>query len=141
MKRNLRVNQLIKKELAQIILREINFPKDLLMTVTRVETSANLIQAKIYISVLPINKNSQVLEILNHQIYALQQKLNKRLKMRPIPRIIFVQEKKTQEAARIEELLEKIHKKNFQWIFDSFQCFKIETFEKDIFGENIFAQS
>ena len=110
MKRNLRVNQLIKKELAQIILREINFPKDLLVTVTRVETSANLIQAKIYISVLPINKNSQVLEILNHQIYDLQQKLNKRLKMRPIPRIIFVQEKKTQEAGRIEELLEKIHK-------------------------------
>jgi len=101
---------LIKKELAQIILREINFPKDLLVTVTRVETSANLIQAKIYISVLPINKNSQVLEILNHQIYDIQQKLNKRLKMRPIPRIIFVQEKKTQEAARIEELLEKIHK-------------------------------
>jgi len=101
---------LIKKELAQIILREINFPKDLLVTVTRVETSANLIQAKIYISVLPINKNSQVLEILNHQIYDLQQKLNKRLKMRPIPRIIFVQEKKTQEAGRIEELLEKIHK-------------------------------
>ena len=110
MKRNLRVNQLIKKELAQIILREINFPKDLLVTVTRVETSASLIQAKIYISVLPINKNSQVLEILNHQIYDLQQKLNKRLKMRPIPRIIFVQEKKTQEAGRIEELLEKIHK-------------------------------
>jgi len=110
MKRNLRVNQLIKKELAQIILREINFPKDLLVTVTRVETSANLIQAKIYISVLPINKNSQVLEILNHQIYDIQQKLNKRLKMRPIPRIIFVQEKKTQEAGRIEELLEKIHK-------------------------------
>ena len=110
MKRNLRVNQLIKKEISQIILREINFPKDFLVTVTRVETSANLIQAKVYISVLPINKNSQVLEILNHQIYDLQQKLNKRLKMRPIPRIIFVQEKKTQEAGRIEELLEKIHK-------------------------------
>jgi len=112
MKRNLRVNQLIKKELAQIILREINFPKDLLVTVTRVETSANLIQAKVYISVLPINKSTQVLEILNKHIYDIQQKLNKRLKMRPIPRIIFVQEKKTQEAGRIEELLEKIHKKN-----------------------------
>lgn len=112
MKRNLRVNQLIKKELAQIILREINFPKDLLMTVTRVETSANLIQAKVYVSVMPENKSTQVLEILNKYIYDIQQKLNKRLKMRPIPRIIFVQEKKTQEAARIEELLEKIHKKN-----------------------------
>ena len=121
MKRNLRVNQLIKKEISQIILREINFPKDLLVTVTRVETSANLIQAKVYVSVMPENETANVLQILDNLIYDLQQKLNKRLKMRPIPRIIFVQEKKTQEAARIEELLEKIHKKNFQWIFDSFQ--------------------
>jgi len=114
MKRNLRVNQLIKKELAQIILREINFPESILVTVTRVDTSANLIQAKVYVSVIPEEKLPDALEILDKSIYFLQQLLNKRLKMRPIPRIIFVQEKKTQEAARIEELLEKIHKKNFQ---------------------------
>lgn len=126
MERIQRVNQLIKKELNQIILREVDFPKDVLVTMTRVESSGNLIQAKVYISVMftphrnevsgagPENKSTQVLEILNKHIYNIQQMLNKRLKMRPIPRIIFVQEKRTQEAGRIEELLEEIHKKDVQ---------------------------
>jgi len=112
MKRNLRVNQLIKKELSQIILREVSFAKGILVTVTRVDTSPNLIQSKIYISVMPEDQNSQVLKILDENIYDIQQLLNKRLNMRPIPKIKFVQEKKTIEAARIEELLANINKKN-----------------------------
>ena len=112
MERVQRVNQLIKKELSQIILKEVNFPPDVLVTVTRVESSRNLIQAKVYISVMPENETANVLQILDNLIYDLQQQLNKRLKMRPIPRIIFMKEEKTQEAGRIEELLEKIHQKD-----------------------------
>lgn len=112
MERIQRVNQLIKKEVSQIILREVNFPKDILVTVTRAETSRNLNQVKLYVSVMPKDKVSNVLEVLDKLIYYLQQRLNKRLKMRPIPRIKFLEEKKTAEAGRIEELLEQIHKKN-----------------------------
>ena len=110
MKRNLRVNQLIKKEISQIILREINFPKDLLVTVTRVETSADLKESNIWVSVIPEERQKRIPEILNKNIYILQQKLNKRLKMRPIPRIKFLEEKKTREAGRIEEILEELKK-------------------------------
>lgn len=105
-----RVNQLIKKELSQILLREIEFPTDVLVTITRVESAANLIQAKVFISVMPEEKVLNVLRILNQRIYELQQKINKRLKMRPVPQIKFVEEKKTKEAARIEEILEKLKK-------------------------------
>jgi ribosome-binding factor A len=111
MKRVPRVNQLIKKELAWIIWREISFPENVLVTVTRVEVSANLIQAKVYISVMPEEKLAEVLAILGRAIYELQQRLNRRLKMRPIPKIQFVTEEKTREAAKVEELLEKIHKR------------------------------
>ena len=40
--RILKVNQLIKKELSQIILKEAEFPKEVLVTLTRVETLPNL---------------------------------------------------------------------------------------------------
>ena len=110
--RVLRVNQLIKKELSQIILKEADFPEGVLATLTRVETSSNLIQAKVYVSVMPEEKLSVILDILRKMVYFLQQKLNERLKMRPIPKIMFMGEKKTAEAGRIEELLEKIHKNN-----------------------------
>lgn len=112
MKRNLRVNQLIKKELSQILLREVDFPERVLVTVTRVECSAGLSQAKVYISSLPKDKIQDILQILNKLIFFLQQKLNKRLKMRPIPKIIFAEEEKTKEAGRVEELLENIHEEN-----------------------------
>jgi len=105
-----RVSQLIKKELSQLLLKEVDFPEGVLVTITRVETSANLFQAKVYISVMPEEKLSKVLQILDKLIYFLQQRLNKRLKMRPIPRIIFMEEKATKEAGRVEEILEEIHK-------------------------------
>ena len=41
-KRIQRLNQLIKKEVAQLILREIEFPKDVLVTVTRAEVTLDL---------------------------------------------------------------------------------------------------
>jgi len=103
-----RVNKLIKKELSQIFLKEIEFPKDILVTVTRVETSDNLNQAKAYISVMPEEQSKRVLQILERKIYYLQQKINKRLRMRPVPQIRFSEEKQTAEAGRLEELLEKI---------------------------------
>ena len=107
-KRIPRVNKLIKKELSQILLREVEFPSGVLVTITRVEASSNLGEAKIYVSVMPEHLISRVFQILNRQIYEIQQALNKRLKMRPVPRIRFIQELKAKEAGRIEELLEKI---------------------------------
>jgi len=106
--RLLRVNQLIKKELSQIILREIDFSKDVLVTLTRVETVPNLSESKIYVSCIPDGKQEDVLKTLISQVWHLQQLLNKRLKMRPIPKIIFLKEKETVKAGKIEEILEKI---------------------------------
>ena len=109
-KRIQRVNQLIKKEISQLLLREVEFPADTLVTVTRVETSADLKESNIWVSVIPEERQKRILQILNKNIYILQQKLNKRLKMRPIPRIKFLEEKKTREAGRIEEILEELKK-------------------------------
>lgn len=112
MERIQRVNQLIKKELSQIILKEFDFPQGVLATLTRVESAGNLIQAKVYVSVLPETKSAEVLKNLNRRIYDLQQKLNRRLKMRPMPKIIFIEERATAEAGRVEELLETIKTQN-----------------------------
>lgn len=106
-KRIERVNQLIKKELAQIILREIDFPPNVLVTLTRVDTSPNLIEAKIFLSTLPEGRAQETMDILNRNIYMIQQDLNKRLIMRPMPKIMFREEKIVREAGRVEEILEK----------------------------------
>jgi ribosome-binding factor A len=105
-----RVDSLIKHELNNIILKEIDIFPGILLTITRVETSSSLFEAKVYISVMPEDKYEEIESLLNRHIFALQQLLNKKLKMRPVPKIIFKKETKTAEAGRIEKLLTEIEK-------------------------------
>lgn len=103
-----RVNQLIKRELSQILLKEIDFPEGALATITRIEVSVDLKQAKVYISVMPKEKTPGIIRVLESRIFSIQKDLDKRLTMKIVPKINFKEEKKTAEAGRIEELLEKI---------------------------------
>ena len=109
-KRIPQVNSLLQRELNQIFLREIEFPKGVLVTLTRAESAADLYHARVYISVMPENETEKVLRILSRRIYRIQQLLNKKLRMRPIPKIMFCSEKETGGAAKIEELLEELKK-------------------------------
>ncbi len=108
-KRILRINELLKRELGQLFLKEVEFPKDVLVTITRVDTSPDLREAIVSISSLPDSKIKAVQKILSYRIYDLQQEINKKLRMRPIPKIIFREEKEVGQAAKIEELLHKIN--------------------------------
>lgn len=104
------VNELLKKELGILLLRELDMPENTFITLTRAVATPNLQQAKIYISVMPEGKAKEVLKLLGKEVYEIQQKLNKRLNMRPVPRIEWVVETKTAEAQEIEEILDKIKK-------------------------------
>jgi ribosome-binding factor A len=110
-KRTERVKELLKRELNLLMLKEIEFPPDILVTITRVEVSDNLMEAKVFVSVMPEKDSPRVLQILNRKIYFLQQKINRRLRMRPVPHISFREEKETAEAGRIEELLAQLKKR------------------------------
>jgi ribosome-binding factor A len=109
-----KVNSLIQEELGKIILKEIDVFPGILLTITRVECSTSLFQAKVFISVIPEDRFEEVLSLLNRHIYDLQQMLNKKLKMRPVPKIEFLKETKTKEAGRIDELLFKIKKEDIE---------------------------
>ena len=107
-KRIPQINELIKRELSEIFLREINFLEKTLITIIKVETSSNLIHSKIWVSVIPENQTEKVFRILNKKIYYIQQILNKRLRIRPMPKIKFIEEKEIKQALKVEQLLDKI---------------------------------
>ena len=88
-KRVEQINELVKRELSQIIFREFVPPENTLVTIIDVETAANFQSAKIQISVIPESRADAVMKDLNQEIYSIQQTLNKRLKIRPVPKIIF----------------------------------------------------
>jgi len=103
-----RVNQLIKQTLSKFLLKELDFKKSVLITITRVETAPNLNYSNVFVSVMPEQEIEKVMIFLNKNIYHLQQKMNKKLVMKRVPKIIFREETKTREADRIEKLLDKL---------------------------------
>jgi ribosome-binding factor A len=108
-KRIERVNSLLENEISKILLRDFDF-FGVIVTLTHVETTHNLIEARVYISIFPEEKNYQIIKTLNLAVYDIQQKINKKLNMRPIPKIIFMKDEKIKEAARIEKILERLKK-------------------------------
>jgi len=70
--RILKVNKLIKKELSEAILKEFDLPEGILLTITRVETSSDLSQARAYFSTLPEGKSKALLKLLNLRVFDLQ---------------------------------------------------------------------
>lgn len=104
-----KVNSLLEQEIGKIILRDFYFP-EALVTLTRVDSFANLIGAKVYISVFPDKDIDKIIDTLNKGAYSIQQKINKILKMRPIPKIQFVKDNIIIKAAKIEELLTTLKK-------------------------------
>lgn len=109
-KRLQRINELIKEEISQLIFREIEFSPDVLVTTTRVQTTEDLLDTNVFISVFPENNTEKIMSFLEKKSSFLQKEINKILKMRPIPRLHFLPEKETSKAGRIEEILEQLKK-------------------------------
>jgi len=102
-----RLNELIKEVLGRIILEEEEFGQGVLVTIMGAKTSEDGLHCRVAISVFPDKNGPIVLEVLTRHIYHLQQMLNKKLQMRPVPKIRFVLDKTEAEAQEIEEKMGK----------------------------------
>lgn len=102
-----KVNSLIKEELGKIIFNTLEFDKNL-VTLTEVNTSSDLQHATVKISIYPSDNTKQVLEKLKRNIYSLQQQLNKKLYIRPVPKIRFELDKHGKKVDQINQALDKI---------------------------------
>ena|SRR3989338_7211004 len=102
-----RVNELILKELGNIILREGEIT-GCILTLTRVETSADLSYADVYFLTIPDEEAKGAKKKLVKKIGKLQHALNKRLRMKPLPKIRLHIDREEQEAAKLDKLLDDL---------------------------------
>jgi len=103
-----RINELIRKTIAIILLKEIFLGKDVLATVQKVDTSKDLKYSKIWISVIPFNKSGRVLEILEKTKSHIQKELGSFVKIKFLPKIEFKIDETEEKADKIEKILKKI---------------------------------
>lgn len=107
-----KLNELIKQEIGKLFLIQVNFPKGALVTVTKVETSADLRYADVFLSIFPSSGDSaqEIEKILKEEIYFLQKNINKKLSTKPLPRIRFKIDRSREKAERIDELIKFVNR-------------------------------
>lgn len=107
-RRKERVNDLIQEEVSKLIHQEVEFSLGVLVTVTEARVSVDFAHTKVYISVLPKGNTGSVLEVLRKNIYRLQQILNKKLRVKPVPKIAFIIDKREDNAEKVENIIKNI---------------------------------
>lgn len=103
-----RVNNEIKRIISQILLKEIEHPPDLLITVTQVKTSPDLSQSKVWISILPQNKAQKFLQKLNKDSNTIRYKLAQKIVLKKTPSLKFFLDLTESRAERIDFLLDNL---------------------------------
>ncbi|HOK35070.1 MAG TPA: 30S ribosome-binding factor RbfA [Candidatus Pacearchaeota archaeon] len=83
-----KLNSLLKKEISQILIKEIDFD-NAFVSITDVDSTGDCSKATVFISVMPEEKEQKVLSILEKNIYDIQKQIDRKLRMKPVPKIHF----------------------------------------------------
>ncbi|MEO8440410.1 MAG: 30S ribosome-binding factor RbfA [Spartobacteria bacterium] len=105
--RLLRVNELLKRELSSLFVREMTF-EDSLVTVNHVDVTPDLKSAHVYVSVLGGNARKEVLPKLEANRVALQAGLSKHVVLKYTPHLVFHLDDSIERGSRVLEILQEI---------------------------------
>ena len=113
--RHLRVGELVKQNLGQIFIKnEAKIPSlnTKLITVTEVKMSSDLRSARAYVIPLGGKETKKIVNILTEFSYLVRKALSKKLDIKFLPKLYFVEDKSFDYAERIEKLIKENNKKN-----------------------------
>src|SRR5689334_5923412 len=111
--RQLRVNEVVKRELSGIIGREINF-EGALVSINAVEVAPDLKSAQVFVSILGTDNGKGVIDKLEAHRTALQAALSKHVVLKYTPHLIFHLDESIKRGARVLEIMDDIDKHDGQ---------------------------
>ncbi len=106
-----KLQELIKQEVGKMLLYDIKDPRIGFVTVTEVEMTGDLREAKIYVSIMGNDeqiKNS--MEGLQSALGFIRREIGKRIRLRFTPEISFAPDKSLDYSEHIQKLLLKIER-------------------------------
>jgi ribosome-binding factor A len=105
-----RLNHLFREELADLIRTELNDPRlGEIMSITRVDVSPDLENAKAFVSVLGDEDiKLSTITALSHAEPFLRHHLLERLRIRKIPHLHFLLDETIEEAAHVLDLMRQV---------------------------------
>lgn len=111
-KRSQRVSDLLREEIADIIIHKLKDPRIGFITVTGVDVTDDLKMSVVFLSVLKEEDKKPTLEILNSAKSFIRSELSKRLRMKFIPSVEFRLDPSIEYGSKIDKLLDEIRKKD-----------------------------
>jgi ribosome-binding factor A len=103
-----RVNESVRQVLSEA-LPELKDPRIGFVTVTRVETSADLRHARVFVSVFgPERKRQATLEGLSAAHGVLQGRIGRELRMKRTPKLTFEYDRAVEEGVRMSRLIDEL---------------------------------
>lgn len=103
-----RAAELLYQELLILIGNELDDPLLELLTVTNVVVSRDLRVAKVYVHQDNAEQQSTILARLKRATPFLRHKIAQRVKLRAVPEMLFYYDETPAQAARVDELLQRI---------------------------------
>ncbi|TMF04719.1 MAG: 30S ribosome-binding factor RbfA [Chloroflexi bacterium] len=105
-----RLNRLFREELSDIIRTELSDPRiSEIMSITRVNVSADLENADAFVSVLgDAEEKASTIAALSHAAPFLRRHLLERIRIRRVPRLHFELDETIEEAAHVLDLMRQV---------------------------------
>ena len=108
-KRSARVSDLIREEVADIIMNKIKHKTLGFITVTGAKVSDDLRNATIYLSVLNTAESQKTLKKINESASFVKSELGRRLKIKYVPNLTFKIDESIEYGRKIDGLLDGIN--------------------------------
>ena len=108
--RQLRVGELVKQNIGELFIRnEAKIPEinSKLITVTEVRMTPDLKTARVYVIPLGGIETKETVKILTEYAHLVRRALSKRLDIKFLPKLTFVEDNSFEYAEKIERLIEK----------------------------------
>jgi ribosome-binding factor A len=103
------INQVLKEHIGKFLEQELQDPEIGLLTVTRVEVTVDLAEAKVWLSSYMSNKNPLViLKAVKRHAYAINRDLRQVLTTKQIPKLFFMIDENADYADKIDRLLKQV---------------------------------
>ena len=115
--RQLRVGELVKQNLGELLIRnEAKIPSinSKLITVTEVRMTPDLKTARVYVIPLGGADTKETVKILTEYSHLVRKALSKRLDIKFLPKLTFVEDNSFEYAEKIENIIKEIKKNDTQ---------------------------
>ena len=108
-----KIQEELRQQVSMIVQQELRDPRIGFVTITEVELTADLKEAKIYFTIMDTGRSTEgTVRALKNSAAYVRRLIGQRIKIKFTPEIKFVYDDSQIRQSRIDEIIDKIHKES-----------------------------